>query len=172
MKHLLLILLPLVAACGCSKEDGTYAVGDVYSHNGKTGIVVYVSDNGLHGRIVSTDETEDYVWSVESVVVGADDENDGMNNMKKVQAIEGWREKYPAFAWCADHGKDWYLPSMNELKMVNSAKIVVVRDRYWSSTEYAKQPDKSVNTFRLVYGNEYSTYKNTAYVRTRAMAKF
>ena len=30
--------------------------------------------------------------------------------------IAGWKDKYPAFAWCADHGDGWYLPAIEELK--------------------------------------------------------
>ena len=30
--------------------------------------------------------------------------------------IDEWRNKYPAFAWCADHGDGWYLPAIDELK--------------------------------------------------------
>ena len=36
--------------------------------------------------------------------------------MAKVKAISGWRDKYPAFKWCADLGEGWYLPSIEELK--------------------------------------------------------
>ena len=92
MKHLLLILLPLVVACGCDKDDGRYAVGDIYKHNGKTGIVVSVSKNGLHGKIVSTDYVE-CQWSVEEeelIVTGAVDWDNGKNNMKVIRSIDGW----------------------------------------------------------------------------------
>lgn len=172
MKHLLLILLPLVVACGCDKDDGRYAVGDIYKHNGKTGIVVSVSKNGLHGKIVSTDETEDCLWSVEEVVTGANDEDNGMNNMKVIRSIDGWRDKYPAFAWCADKGKDWYLPAVNELRTIRDAKVVALSEKYWSSTEYEKQPDAGVNTINMFYGTEYATRKNQQYIRIRAMAAF
>ena len=30
--------------------------------------------------------------------------------------IAAWKDKYPAFAWCADHGDGWYLPAIDELK--------------------------------------------------------
>jgi hypothetical protein len=74
--------------------------------------------------------------------------------MAKVMAITGWREKYPAFKWCADLGEGWYLPSIDELKTftLNDAvhdavnRTLIARggtklyDRgeycwYWSSTE-------------------------------------
>lgn len=137
MKHLLLILLPLVVACGCDKDDGRYAVGDIYKHNGKTGIVVSVSKNGLHGKIISTDYVE-CQWSVEEeelIVTGAVDWDNGKNNMKVIRSIDGWRDKYPAFAWCADKGKDWYLPAFNELLVVKDARIWMSSARFYTSTE-------------------------------------
>lgn len=112
-----------------------YSIGEKYSRNGKKGIVFYVTDNGLHGKIVSEDEKY-CQWSVEDVRTGATDENDGMANMKKIQSISGWHEKYPAFAWCADKGDGWYLPALNELKTLYESKAVELKsDRYWSSTD-------------------------------------
>ena len=97
-------------------------------------------------------------WSSDSAeqkrLIGADSETDGAYNMLKVQAISGWREKYPAFRWCADLGAGWHLPSIEELKVftqndaVHDAvnRTLIARggtklyDRseaawYWSSTE-------------------------------------
>ena len=113
-----------------------YSVGDKYLRNGKKGIVFYITDNGLHGKIVSEDETK-CVWSTEKITTYATEKNDGMANMKKIQAISGWHEKYPAFAWCADKGEGWYLPALNELKTLYESKVVELKSSwYWSSTEY------------------------------------
>ena len=118
------------------KYSACYKVGDKYSRKGKEGIVFYVTDNGLHGKIVSEDETE-CKWSTEEITTGAKDENDGMANMKKIQSISGWHEKYPAFAWCADKGDGWYLPALNELKTLCESKAVELKQyHYCSSTEY------------------------------------
>lgn len=112
-----------------------YSIGEKYSQNGKEGIVFYITDNGMHGKIVSEDETE-CDWSTGYGSTGATDENDGMANMKKIQAISGWHEKYPAFAWCADKGDGWYLPAVNELKTLYESKVVELKsDWYCSSTE-------------------------------------
>lgn len=172
MKHLLLILLPLVVACGCDKDDGRYAVGDIYKHNGKTGIVVSVSKNGLHGKIVSTDYVE-CQWSVEEeelIVTGAVDLDNGKNNMKVIRSIDGWRDKYPAFAWCADKGKGWYLPAFNELLMVKDARIWMSSARFYTSTEdetgigYARTTDMRTGG--------YHASKKSVPCFVRAMATF
>ncbi len=109
-------------------------IGDKYSRKGKEGVVFYITSDGLHGKIVSEDETQ-CAWSTENVSTGATDKNDGMANMKKIQAISGWHEKYPAFAWCADKGDGWYLPALNELKTLYESKTVELSYWYWSSTE-------------------------------------
>ena len=57
--------------------------------------------------------------------------------MKTIQKISGWREKYPAFAWCADKGDDWYLPAINELKAIYDSGVLNYHQiYYWSSNEY------------------------------------
>lgn len=113
-----------------------FAIGDTYSINGKKGIVFYITDNGIHGKIVSTDETQ-CQWSTEYIITGATDKNDGMANMKTIQKISGWREKYPAFAWCADKGDGWYLPAINELEAIYDLGILISTNYYLSSTEYS-----------------------------------
>ena len=97
----------------------TYKVGDYYDDGKKQGVVFEVSADGKHGKIVSlTESSERLMWSDESEwgrLIGADDKHNGANNMSKVRKIAGWREKYPAFAWCADLCEGWYLPAIEEL---------------------------------------------------------
>lgn len=111
-----------------------FEIGDRYSYNGKEGIVFAVSDGGRHGKIVSIDKTE-CAWSTETVTTGATDENDGINNLRTIQTIAGWHEKYPAFAWCADKGEGWYLPALNELKALYELGVLESDRQSWSSTE-------------------------------------
>ena len=71
----------------------------------------------------------------------------------KVKQIAAWRNKYPAFAWCADLCEGWYLPAIEESKkftLDNAVRNAINRtlaDKdmkltnnkeghwYWSSTE-------------------------------------
>lgn len=111
-----------------------FEIGDRYSYKGKEGIVFAVSDGGRHGKIASIDE-KICAWSTEAVTTGATDENDGMKNLRTIQAIAGWHEKYPAFAWCADKGEGWYLPALNELKALYESGVLEPLGPYWSSSE-------------------------------------
>ncbi len=119
----------------------TYKVGDLYDENGKKGVVFEVSADGKHGKIVSLVEKE-LRWAADEFDSGierldADSETDGAVNMAVVQRIPNWREKYPAFAWCADLGEGWYLPAIDELKAIYDI-CNILNDNYyayWSSTE-------------------------------------
>lgn len=99
----------------------TYKVGDYYDDGTKRGVVFEVSDGGRHGKIVSLEHSEQQWCSYEEferkIETGASDKTNGMNNQRKIQQISGWREKYPAFAYCADQGEEWYLPAIEELKI-------------------------------------------------------
>lgn len=47
-----------------------------------------------------------------------------MTNQRKIEQIDNWRNKYPAFAWCADLGEGWYLPAIEESKKILLDDIV------------------------------------------------
>ena len=139
-------------------RDGVYKVGDYYDDGKKQGVVFEVSASGKHGKIVSlTESSELPMWLTTSEwkrLISADDKRNGANNMSKVKQMAGWREKYPAFAWCADLGEGWYLPAIEELKkftLDDAVRDAVNRtldakgkelankgefEWYWSSTEY------------------------------------
>ncbi len=103
----------------------TYKVGDLYDDGTKRGVVFEVTPDGRHGKIVSLEETE-LPWAKDNQKVGTSDFGPWTNiNMQAVYRIEGWREKYPAFAWCANLGEDWYLPTTTELRDLFEIKDVV-----------------------------------------------
>ena len=136
------------------KPTKTYKVGDYYNDGVREGVVFEVSADGRHGKIVSMKQSAERLqWSSDIAelkrLIGADSETDGAYNMLKVQAIPGWREKYPAFRWCADLGEGWYLPAKEELFTIYKHKSKlnpILFDKlklwYWSSTEHPS--DKSL----------------------------
>ena len=138
--------------------ERTWKVGDYYNVDGKEGVVFWVDETGKHGKIVSLDQAKK-LWCTDDEyrkgLTGiASDEYDGMKNLQSIQKISDWRNKYPAFAWCADHGDGWYLPAIKELELLllNEEVYVAVHHQiasegiakliskgeyhfYWSSTE-------------------------------------
>ena len=139
----------------------TYKVGDYYDDGTKQGVVFYVDATGQHGKIVSLDQIKKQ-WCTKKqykkmIVVGASSESDGKANTDKVMSRSDSAE-YSAFVWCRAKGKDWYLPAIDELKLllldrsVHNAvnrtldehggqklfELVELGERvayYWSSTE-------------------------------------
>ena len=158
-----------------SPVERTWKVGDYYDVGGKKGVVFWVDETGKHGKIVSLDQAEkqwctdaEYEKDLKDI---ASDEYDGMKNLQSIKKISDWRNKYPAFAWCADHGDGWYLPAIKELELLllndevhDAVNNQIAREGktrlfsegeykvYWSSTEifewcawYVRMYDGSTN---------------------------
>ena len=105
-----------------------YKVGDYYNVDGKRGVVFEVDTTGEHGKIVSLTEKGLY-WSTDeeydrAIVTGAIHRAEGVWKQRIIERIDGWREKYPAFAWCAAQGDGWYLPAIEEVKILLLNKTV------------------------------------------------
>ncbi len=103
----------------------TYAVGDWYECGRVRGVVCSLTEDKLHGLILSVDEI--YLpWSTLRRsglrAAGADDTSDGEVNMRAVERhIEEngltWAD-FPAFEWCRARGEGWYLPAIDELLQI------------------------------------------------------
>ncbi len=153
-----------------------YEVGDYYDDGEKEGIVISVTDNGLHGLILSLDEQEalwcDYEEAerTRGVSTRATSKNDGALNTSNITKILDWETHYLAFkdARTEDGNLIWFLPSIEELSLleekatldaVNSglasrrAKLIFSSNydtkTYWSSTE---TPDKDT-VYTLTFHN-------------------
>lgn len=128
----------------------TYKVGDYFDDGQKQGVVFEVSEDGRHGKIVSLRQSKQRWCSkaeyTKRIITGATDRRNGMTNQRKIEQINNWRNKYPAFAWCADLGEGWYLPVIEELQKIYRVKDDVNKQLecqggaelsawYWSSTE-------------------------------------
>lgn len=181
MKRLLFIVLPLLfAACAPVRDDDPdgriYEVGDVYCKNGKSGIVFYVTDGGRHGKIVSGNYgfCQWATIDIERGQLDVFDEDDGQNNMDKIRAVEGWHEKFPAFAWCADKGDGWYLPAKNEAEILLKSGALYDRNiSLWSSTGFLLTGDFAVSVIEIyvdyqVNCNHYALCSEKCYVRAIA----
>ena len=165
--------------------ERTWKVGDYYNVDGKEGVVFWVDETGKHGKIVSLDQAEERWCADDEYKKGltgiASDEYDGMKNLQSIKKISYWRNKYPAFAWCADHGDGWYLPAIKELELLllNEEVRDAVNNQiarkgkpklfskgeywvYWSSTERMEWCAWLVNGYHGTHG---SRGDGTYYVR-------
>lgn len=157
MKRILTLFLFLLAL-NSALAQRTYKVGDYYDDGKKQGVVFWVDETGTMGKIVSLTQSKQQWCSDEEyqrkINTGANNEQYGLINQLKIAQINGWREKYPAFKWCADQGEGWYLPAIGELQtlLLNDAVYNAVNRTleakgatklfnkdslacYWSSTE-------------------------------------
>lgn len=107
--------------------------------------------NGVECFVVSTksDGSLDMLVSKEEVFVQWADNffnldnslkinntKDGNSNYSIVKQQKRWREKYPAFAWCASLGEGWYFPSKEEMEQVVKSGVLGSIDApYLTSTE-------------------------------------
>jgi hypothetical protein len=139
-------------------ESKTYRVGDYYDDGIKQGVVFEVWDDGKHGKIVSLEQSEEkLLWCTamqynRHIDVKASSSTDGQVNTDKVMKRKD-KDEYPAFKWCRSCGEEWYLPAIDELKLLLNKRVceavnktlerrgaIKLNDRitgqgYWSSTE-------------------------------------
>lgn len=158
----------------------TYAVGDLYpDENSPEGMVWTVDNDGLHGKIISLDQT----------TVAWDDSFAPAYN-KCLNASNGYNNKMssgnPFAKWCYGHGDGWYGPAKNELtalaKVASTVNTKLVSHGYaklenffWSSTEYSATAYNlayivcvCANTY-MGYSSGWSSY-NSKSVSRRAVA--
>ena len=175
-----------------------YKVGDYYNENGKKGVVFDVSADGKSGKIVSMGETWGD-WTTDGKeqyrIIGASSTTDGAYNMTVVKSVPDWKEKYPNFKWCANLGEGWYLPAIEELKLLildntvynavnrtlaaNKGTLLANKETvsylisYLSSTEENQKPNNEYEVWHVFvkYGYTLDLGKNRS-GRARAVATF
>ncbi len=175
-----------------------YKVGDYYNENGKKGVVFDVSADGKSGKIVSMGETL-VDWTTDgkeqSRIIGASSTTDGAYNMTVVKSVPDWEEKYPNFKWCANLGEGWYLPAIEELKLLildntvynavnrtlaaNKGTLLANKETvsylisYLSSTEENQKPNNEYKAWHVFvkYGYTLDLGKNRSGL-ARAVATF
>ena len=179
-------------------DKSTYKIGDYYHQNGKEGVVFWVDATGKHGKIISLKESSlGLQWTSneqeQKLLIGADSKNDGKKNMAEVKQCYDWREKYPAFAWCADLGDGWYLPAIDELmfftlnKEIHDAinrtlaqhggNLLAKNGKphsYWSSTEVSHKNSSGEYYARYVHMGDGYVYRSNKLnlCRVRAVYAF
>ena len=178
-----------------SITSGPYKVGDYYDDGTKQGVVFEVTSDGRHGKIVSLNESHKGLqWASDGNEQKRWVQKDfDLNMLDNVRLVEGWHEKYPAFAWCADLGEGWYLPSLDELerfmldKDIHDAVNSTLKTKgkklankgepiqYWSSLEdvVILEPQNMVIAWYVnMYDGSTGYYPKSYYSYVRAVATF
>ena len=89
--------------------------------------------------------------------------------MNTIKALNPDLSKYPAFKWCADYGTDWYLPALNELKVIYNNKSIInstlseygFKQLQSSTSDYASSNESSYYNYREAYFERSSWYYNS-----------
>ncbi len=122
-----------------------FKIYDTYEENGKVvGVVFWVSADGMSAKIISLKRLTGVAWSTETLVFGTTDMDDGSANTATIRAEaakNGYADKLAWISFLNGLGEGWYLPAINELKMLASAYYGqnyndVVKDVPSSLSEY------------------------------------
>lgn len=124
MKKILLSLALLVLALNVNAQ---YKVGDIYNENGVKGMVVIVTDGGMHGLVISM-TSYNKKWLDDKGVkfdTEAFFEDDGMKNMEAIEKYieannKSWAD-FPIFEWARSLGDGWYIPAKDELMEIGKS---------------------------------------------------
>lgn len=149
-----------------------YNIGELYDDGKIKGYIFELSDDGQHGKIVYHKIVDHVQWcSNETKQNIAETLNimDGEKNMQIIRAIPDWQNKYPAFAACAKLGAGWYLPSTNEVLLIQTTlprkiKKEIIASDVWTST----MPKANSKTVQTLYSSASVTGKRDVI----AVAKF
>lgn len=177
--------------------SGPYKVGDYYNEGGLEGVVFQVSEDGTSGKIVHLTQSRGVrMWASSKEganrLFGATNMSDGAANCRIITQLYGWKEKFPAFAWCIALGKGWYLPAIDELYefTMNSATQRLVNTTlkklgatpipnrsewvdYWSSTEMdLRYANGEYSAWGINTQNGVMKDARHLYARVRAVAAF
>lgn len=124
-----------------------YNAGEVFYQNGKAEGIIITSDKmARSGLLLSLNEST-AAWSTQVEYMAAADLADGANNMSVIAGTVDWESNYPAFGQSREAGDNWYLPSVEELQLIqrNADKLnaeltaangtPLSQEFYWASTE-------------------------------------
>lgn len=118
-----------------------FEVGELYPDDSNPiGVVFNISDGGLHGKIVSLDQTTLEWQPGIATYVSANNEKDGSKNE--------FPSNSPIPNWIQKHGSEWYCPAKNELhslcggvgqvnKTLRKKGIKPIENFFWASTQYS-----------------------------------
>ncbi len=158
-------------------------IGDYISE----GLVFWIAEDESSVKVVHPVGDFPVQWYDElkaTVLVGADDEDDGEYNMTMIKSASDYdTDRYNIVEWCENLGSGWYLPARYELwtlleiasgsdfaaTLLAYDGTAIEEEYYWSSTEAsATNAYSSKYSDNSIYDNNYGKYnssKGGRYVR-------
>lgn len=124
-----------------------YSEGEVFYKNGKAEGIIIESNKMTRSGLLLALHDNTVAWGTQKKHMNATNTTDGTENMAAIAGTANWESNYPAFSVSRALGDSWYLPSIEELKLIqqNVDKFneeltaaggeTLSKDFYWSSTE-------------------------------------
>jgi len=149
----------------------------------KGGKIFYLTEGGDHGLIAAVEDLGPnsdmgFFWG-QYGLLGTNNDNGSDNTIKMISVASN--EDFAGYFFKSGYNyngfNDWYIPSMNELKILKSNKDIVGgfnnttdwRSNYWSSSEIDETMAQSLHFNVLMGGNlDKGSYK----LKVRAIRKF
>ena len=149
----------------------------------KGGKIFYLDDFGVHGLIAAKNDLEvngrnGFFWG-NTGLIGTDKTNGQENTAKMIEVSPN--DTYAAFHFknglIINGFNDWYIPSINELKLLKENKYLVGgfsnasnwEANYWSSSELTDTNAEALH-FNVLMGNSY--HKQMYALKIRPIRKF
>jgi hypothetical protein len=135
------------------------------------GVVFYIDNTGQNGWVAALEDLSGmYEWGCLGLEVG--NFSTGLENTLNIinqgclPESNGLTASQACFDFTDGLYNDWYLPSIGELQLLNSANdagiIIMYDDYYWSSSETNIDYSKCIH-FGMGGGEEYSYLKSSTY---------
>ncbi len=179
---LLFVLLMMVSTFSSCKKDGTDDPKVTIGQDYQGGIVFYVDDTGKHGLIAATSDLSAFWqyctgYNCGTLVNGAYGTAVGtgkQNTIDIVNALSGGSAAYTCDQWVFAGYDDWFLPSIDELKLMYQYKDMIgtsnpLEDEYWSSTQVN---EKKAYTVDFLSGAKNTENKESKWPIVRAVRAF
>ena len=151
------------------EESKDYSIGDVIYHGQQKGVVFYLDSSLHHGKIVATDSSIKQ-WCTRSEYLTHRDtksvsDDDGLANLKSIQQIPDWELSYPSFKWCSKKGDGWYLPTIEDYRLIDKNRDrlfdkidgINVEKWFWSSEQESVY---SAKYYHFLSGQSHSAAKD------------
>lgn len=117
------------------QSSKAYQIGDWYSENGIEGIVIWTTEDGMHGRIIHPQKFNNskfkrplaFFTGPKNISLGMNDLNNGYANWASLSKFmhdnpQYPMEMFPVAAHINSLGDGWYLPSIGELQYLHELR--------------------------------------------------
>ena len=123
-----------------------YKIGDIVDG----GVLFWIADDAKSGKVVAgprADGANAMFCKDRTTTTGANDLDNGANNVATVKLVDPTLANHPAFKFCEDMGEGWYLPARWEIKSLVAA--------YFGFADYGEVPTDTNYSSAIIASRTY-----------------